>query len=63
MRYLDQTKIYTKYQNKWLALTEDNKVISAGNTWEEASKKASRKGYKEPLIIRIPNLAYGYLLA
>lgn len=63
MRYLDQTKIYKKYQNKWVALTGNNRVISVGNSWEEANKKASRKGYADTLVIRIPNLAYGYLLA
>ncbi len=59
---LERTKLFEKYQNKWVALTPEDKVISDGNTLAEVLKKAVKKGYKEPVVIKIPDLKYDYLL-
>lgn len=62
MKMLDRTKLFQKYQNKWVALTEDDKVISAGDTLEEALNKANKKGFKDPIITKISDLRYEYIL-
>lgn len=58
----DRTKIYQKYQNKWIALTDDERVVSEGSTLDEALQKAVEKGHKDPFVIRIPDLRFDYLL-
>ena len=59
---LERTKLFEKYQNKWVALTSEDKVISSGDTLAEVLKKAVKKGYKEPVVTKIPDLKYDYLL-
>lgn len=62
MKVIDRTKIFTKYQNKWVALTVNEKVVGVGSTLEEAFKKASQKGRKDFFMTKIPDLRYGYVL-
>ena len=52
---VDITKLFKKYENKWLALTDDDKVISSGKTLDEAVKKARSKGFNSPVTIKVPN--------
>ena len=59
---LDRTNIFKKYQNKWVALTDDNKVISAGSSFADTLKKAVRKGFESPIVTKMPDLRYDYLL-
>ncbi len=61
-RALDKSKLFKKYQNKWVALTDDDKVISAGSTLLAAMNKAIKKGFENPVITKIPDLRYDYLL-
>lgn len=61
-RALDRTNIFKKYQNKWIALTDDDKVISSGSTLDEALSKAIKKGFKNPVITKMPDLKYDYVL-
>lgn len=58
----DRTSIYKKHQNKWITLSDDEKVISDGKTLDEALDKAIKKGYINPSVIRVPDLNYDYLL-
>ena len=58
----DRTEIYKKYQNKWIALTDDDQVIGEGMSLDEALGKALEKGHKNPFVIRIPDFNYDYLL-
>jgi hypothetical protein len=58
----DRTTIYEKYQNKWIALSDDEQVISDGASLDEALDKAIKKGHKNPFVIRVPDLSYDYLL-
>lgn len=47
----DQLK---KYENKWIAISEANKIVSSGTTYQEA-----RKGAKEGLniaLFKVPRL-------
>lgn len=59
---LNRTKIFERYQNKWVALTEDDKVISAGATVREVLSKAIKKGFENPIIAKMPDLRFDYLL-
>ena len=59
---IDRTKIFKKYQNKWIAFTDNDKIISSGRTLDEALNKAAKKGFKNPIVSKIPDLKYDYLL-
>lgn len=58
----DRTKLFEKYQNKWVALTADDKVISAGMSVSEVIQKALKKGFENPVISKMPDLRFDYLL-
>lgn len=52
---IDWTKIFNKYKGLWVALKDDEKtVLSSGKTLKEAFKKATEKGYKKPIMMRVP---------
>ncbi len=52
---IDWTKIYKKYKGLWVALKEDEvTVISSGKTTKEARSKARKKGFKEPILMNVP---------
>ncbi|MFH1338854.1 MAG: DUF5678 domain-containing protein [Candidatus Omnitrophota bacterium] len=61
-KMIDRTDIFKKYQGQWIALTEDDKVISAAPTLDEVLEKAKKKGFENPVISRIPDLKYDYVL-
>ena len=47
--------IYKKYKGKWVALTPDEKsVISSGKTAKEVYDQAHKKGFKEPILMKVP---------
>ena len=58
----DRTKLFEKYQKQWVALTDDDKVISAGDTVKEVLAKAIKKGFNSPVIAKMPDLRFDYLL-
>ena len=59
---IDWTKIYQKYQGLWVALKDDEKtVIASGNAVKEAMDKAVKKGYKKPLLLKLPNQIVPYV--
>ena len=62
MNFIDMTKIFSKYANKWVALTDDNKVIAAAATLSAVLKKARQKGYDNPITTRIPDSRFEYVL-
>ncbi len=59
---IDRTEIFKKYQNKWVALTWDDKVISSGSTLDEVLKEAKKKGFDNPVTAKIPDLKYEFIL-
>lgn len=59
---IDKTAIFKKYENKWVALTDDDKVVGIGSTLDEALNEAHKKNCKNPVITKIPDLKYDYLL-
>ena len=52
---IDWTKIYKKYKGRWVALKDDHKtVVASGKTPEEVLKLASKKGFIDPFLTRVP---------
>ena len=63
MKAIDMTPIIRKYPGYFVALSYDRKkVLGKGRTPEEALKEANRKGYKDPLLTKIPYENRSYLL-
>ncbi len=58
----NRTKLFEKYQNKWVALTADDKVISSGTSVREVIQAALKKGFESPIISKMPDLRFDYLL-
>jgi hypothetical protein len=53
---IDWTKIYKKYKGLWVALKDDEKtVVGSGKLLKEAIAQASKKGYKNPIVMRVPD--------
>lgn len=60
MKPIDLSKILLPYENKWVALSNDNKkVLGAGNTLEQAKKQAEKTN-KKYLFLKVPpfNISY-----
>ena len=52
---IDWTKIYKKYKGFWVALAEDEEtVIASGRTAKEAWLNAQEKGYRKPILTKMP---------
>jgi hypothetical protein len=63
MKAIDMTPIIRKYPGYFVALSYDRKkVLGKGRTPEEALKQANKKGYKNPILTRIPYENRSYLL-
>jgi len=59
---IDWTKIFQKYKGKWVALKDDEKtVVASGSTAKEAWDKALRKGFKKPILTRMPTKLIPYV--
>lgn len=55
MKAVDWSPIYKKYKGKWVALKDDEQtVIAAGKSLQEASRKAEKKGFKNPIFMNVP---------
>lgn len=55
MSALDWTKIYKKHKGKWVALKDDEEtVISSDKELAKALKKAIKKGFQNPIILKVP---------
>ena len=52
---IDWTTIFEKYKGLWIALNDDEQtVVGSGKTLEEALEEASKNGYDEPIVTRMP---------
>jgi hypothetical protein len=55
MSAIDWTKIVNKYKGLWVALERDEiTVIASGKTAKDAWNKAQNKGFKKPILARMP---------
>ena len=63
MRALDMSPIIKKYHGLFVALSADRKtVFGQGTTPHEALNIAFQKGYKNPILTKIPEEMQSYLL-
>lgn len=62
MPAIDWSKIYKKYKGLWVALAKDEiTVLASGKTAKEAWDKALLKGYKKPIMTRMPERLITYV--
>lgn len=55
MKTITFKEIHKKYKGEWVALTLDEKsVISSGKTAKEVYDQARKKGFKEPILMKVP---------
>ena len=62
MEFIDETELFEKYKNQWVALTDDHELICGGATLEEVLEKAKNAGYEEPVTAKIPDLRFEFIL-
>ena len=59
---IDWTKICKKYKGLLVGLKKDEKtVVASGKTASEVMKKAARKGYPKPILLRVPTKIISYV--
>lgn len=59
---IDWTKVYEQYKGLWVALKDDEvTVVSSGKTAKEAWERAQKKGYKKPILTRMPESLVTYV--
>lgn len=55
MNAIDWSGIYKKYRGLWVALAKDEQtVLASGKTAKEAWDKALGKGFRKPILTRMP---------
>lgn len=55
-------KTYKKYRGLWVALLDDQKtVVGSGKTIKTALEQATRKGHKNPIMMRVPTIVIPYV--
>lgn len=59
---IDWTKIYKKYRGLWVGLKDDEKtVVASGKTAKEVMERAEKKGYKKPILTKMPERLIPYV--
>ncbi|MDP3987912.1 MAG: DUF5678 domain-containing protein [Candidatus Levybacteria bacterium] len=62
MKAIDWSSIYKKYKGLWVGLKDDEKtVIATGKTVKEVMEKAQKKGFKYPILFRMPTKILPYI--
>ena len=54
MKPVDLSKTLEQFKGMWVALTESDTVISAHKSPKQAQEEAVKKGYKEPILFKVP---------
>lgn len=58
----DWSKLYKKYKGQWVALADDEEtVMGNGKTAKEARDKARARGYRKPIMARMPERLITYV--
>lgn len=59
---IDWTEIYKEYKGLWIALKDDEKtVVAFGATAKQALEKAQKKGYRKPILTKMPQKLIPYV--
>lgn len=63
MKPIDLSKKLLPYENKWVALSEDQKqVLGSGKTLKEAEREAEKKS-KKYIFLKVPSFNQSYVPA
>ena len=54
MKPIDLSSELEQFKGLWVALTDKDKVVSSHKSAQEAYKAAVKKGYKEPILFKVP---------
>ncbi len=54
MKSIDLTPVFEQYKGLWVAFTDSYKVISANKNARKVFDEAKQKGYKEPILFKVP---------
>lgn len=54
MKPIDLTNVFEHYKGLWVALTDSYTVISADESVRKVFNEAKQKGYKEPILFKVP---------
>lgn len=59
---IDWTKICKKYKGLWVGLKSDEKtVVASGRTVMEVVEKSKKRGYRYPILFRVPTKIIPYV--
>lgn len=59
---VDWTNIYKKYRGLWVALKDDEKtVVASGKTVQDVMGKSTKKGFKNPILFKVPTKIIPYI--
>lgn len=59
---INWTMLFKQYNGLWIALKDDEKtVIASGRTARIVWDKAQKKGYKKPILTRMPEQLISYI--
>jgi Family of unknown function (DUF5678) len=54
MKPTDLSAELEQFKGLWVALTDADKVVSSNKSAQEAYREAIKKGYKEPILFKVP---------
>ena len=54
MKPTDLSPILEQFKGLWVTLTDADSVISANKSAKKAYEEAIKKGYKEPILFKVP---------
>ena len=54
MKPTDLSAELDKFRGLWVALTDTDKVVGSNKSAQEAYREAIKKGYKEPILFKVP---------
>ena len=54
MKAADLSKVLEKFKGLWVTLTDSDVVISAHQSAKKAYEEAIKKGYKAPILFKVP---------
>ena len=54
MKPTDLSPILEQFKGLWVTLTDADSVISANKSAKKAYEEAIKKGYKDPILFKVP---------
>lgn len=59
---INWTEIYKKHKGLWVALDKDETtILSSSKSLERALSDAKKKGYKDPIVTKVPTDLISYI--